>query len=139
MAPPSPPSASGLHKHACTVCARRKVKCDRTKPCSNCVKGQVECSFEAPAPPRPRKRAADEELLSRLAQYEELMRQNGVDFTNYANIWVPSGLEDKPKSSFIPQSPVSIVSPASRPIQETYPSEDTSTELQLWVSNLREY
>lgn len=35
---------SGIHKsqHPCPVCAKRKVKCDRLIPCSNCVKRGFE-------------------------------------------------------------------------------------------------
>ncbi|VTO92923.1 unnamed protein product [Fusarium graminearum] len=88
---------NGLQKHACTVCARRKVKCDRLEPCSNCQKAQTQCSYEAPPPPKPRKRAADEELLARLAQYEELMRNNGIDYTHHANVWVSPASGTKPE------------------------------------------
>lgn len=86
---------SEIRKHACTICARRKVKCDKTDPCSNCQKAGTQCSYEAPAPPKPRKRAADEDLLAKLAVYEDLMRKNGVDFTQAANVWKSSGLEAK--------------------------------------------
>lgn len=86
---------SELRKHACTVCARRKVKCDKLDPCSNCQKAQTQCSYETPPPPKPRKRAADEDLLARLAQYEQLMQQNGIDYSQHANVWVPSGREAK--------------------------------------------
>jgi hypothetical protein len=86
---------SEIRKHACTICARRKVKCDKTDPCSNCQKAGTQCSYEAPAPPKPRKRAADEDLLARLAVYEELMKKNGVDFTQHVNVWRSSGLENK--------------------------------------------
>ncbi|KAL6916376.1 hypothetical protein FSST1_007871 [Fusarium sambucinum] len=84
-----------LRKHACTICARRKVKCDRLDPCSNCQKAQTQCSYEAPPPPKPRKRAADEELLTRLAKYEDLMRKNGIDFTEHTNVWVSPSLGTK--------------------------------------------
>ncbi|KAJ4033433.1 hypothetical protein NW756_012984 [Fusarium oxysporum] len=84
-----------LRKYACSMCARRKVKCDRQHPCSNCQKGRAECTYEAPPPPKPRKRAADEDLLARLAQYEKLMQKNGVDYSQHANVWVSSGLEAK--------------------------------------------
>jgi hypothetical protein len=84
-----------LRKHACTICARRKVKCDKLDPCSNCQKAQTQCSYEAPPPPKPRKRAADEDLLARLAQYEELMQSNRIDYTQHTNVWVSSGLETK--------------------------------------------
>lgn len=53
----------------------------------------MQCSYETPALPRPRKRAADQDLLVRLAQYEDLMRKHNVDFTQHANIWVPCELE----------------------------------------------
>jgi hypothetical protein len=87
--------ATELRKHACTICARRKVKCDRLDPCSNCQKAQTQCSYEAPPPPKPRKRAADEELLAKIAKYEELMQKNGIDYTQYANVWVSSGAGTK--------------------------------------------
>lgn len=83
------------HSHACVLCARRKVKCDKVDPCTNCRKAGVPCAYASPVPQprRPRKRAADAELLARLARYEDLMRQNGVDYAPHATTWVPSGLE----------------------------------------------
>ncbi|KAJ4251468.1 hypothetical protein NW762_011453 [Fusarium torreyae] len=100
-------TSNELRKYACTICARRKVKCDKRHPCSNCRKAQVECSYEAPLPPKPRKRAADEDLLNRLAQYEELMQKHNIDYTQHANIWVSSGLEAKsePDASSVGNSP----------------------------------
>ena len=82
-----------LHKRACSLCARRKVKCDKTEPCSNCIAAQAHCHYDTPGPPRSRKRAANDELFRRLARYEDLMRKHNVDFTDQANEWVPSGLE----------------------------------------------
>ncbi|KAF4966874.1 hypothetical protein FSARC_5487 [Fusarium sarcochroum] len=100
-------STTELRKYACTICARRKVKCDKRHPCSNCRKTQVQCSFETPLPPKPRKRAADEDLLARLAQYEELMQKHNIDYTQHANIWVSSGMEAKsePDASTAGNSP----------------------------------
>ncbi|KAL6918984.1 hypothetical protein FSST1_003010 [Fusarium sambucinum] len=64
---------------ACILCQQRKVKCDRTFPCSTCVKHGVQC---VPATqPRPRRRRFPErELLDRLRRYEALMKQNNVKF-----------------------------------------------------------
>lgn len=85
---------SHLRDHACVACARRKVKCDKVDPtCSNCRKSRQPCIYTEPQPRKPRKRAADGDLLARIARYEDLMRQNGVDYAPYANVWVPSGLE----------------------------------------------
>ncbi|EEU39044.1 uncharacterized protein NECHADRAFT_94408 [Fusarium vanettenii 77-13-4] len=30
---------------SCVICRRRKVRCDRRDPCSNCVKNNIECHF----------------------------------------------------------------------------------------------
>jgi hypothetical protein len=64
---------------ACVLCQQRKVKCDRTFPCSNCIKHGTQC---VPATqPRPRRRRFPErELLDRLRRYETLMKQNNVKF-----------------------------------------------------------
>jgi hypothetical protein len=80
MASIVPTAQPGLQKRSCALCTRRKVKCDKADPCSNCVKAQVQCIHEARATHRPRKRAADEELLARISRYEDLMRKHNVDF-----------------------------------------------------------
>ncbi|PWY82107.1 hypothetical protein BO70DRAFT_291865 [Aspergillus heteromorphus CBS 117.55] len=101
--PLTPGPEAPKHRLACSLCARRKVKCDKGDPCSNCLKARAECLYDSAAIHRPRKRAADEELLARLARYEDLMRQHNVDFTPYANSWVHSGLEGPIKEN--PESP----------------------------------
>lgn len=125
---PSTPTGQ-MHKHACSLCARRKVKCDKGDPCSNCFKAQSQCLYEAPAPHRPRRRAADEDLLARLAQYEDLMRKHNVDFSRYANAWVPSGLELKMSQSDS-QSPASVMPAVSRPNLNNYPVRDTTADVE---------
>ncbi|KAF7554345.1 hypothetical protein G7Z17_g2987 [Cylindrodendrum hubeiense] len=119
-----------LHKNACSICARRKVKCDKVNPCSNCIKSQSECSYDAPATHRPRKRVADEDLLARLARYEDLMRKNNIDYTQSANTWVPSGLEAKSDYTDI-QSPIPVVLADAHPSSNTCPSENSSANAQL--------
>lgn len=39
----------------CTYCRRRKIKCDKAQPCSNCTKNGVasSCSYESTAPTKP--------------------------------------------------------------------------------------
>lgn len=44
---PSAP-ARGPYARSCGTCHKRKVKCDRATPCSNCVKTQSECVYSAP-------------------------------------------------------------------------------------------
>ncbi|KAJ5377662.1 uncharacterized protein N7496_005071 [Penicillium cataractarum] len=51
--------SSALKPYSCVVCHKRKVKCNREEPCSNCAKASVECIYRPPAPPRRRKRERD--------------------------------------------------------------------------------
>lgn len=66
---------------SCVLCQQRKVRCDRNKPCANCVKAGAECRVIPPQPPRRRrKKLQEKDLLDRLRKYETLLAQNGVKF-----------------------------------------------------------
>ncbi|KND87894.1 putative transcriptional regulatory protein [Tolypocladium ophioglossoides CBS 100239] len=66
---------------SCVLCQQRKVRCDKNKPCANCVKAGVECRVIPPAPPRRRKkRLQEKDLVQRLKKYESLLSQHGVKF-----------------------------------------------------------
>ncbi|KAF2268871.1 hypothetical protein CC78DRAFT_510117 [Lojkania enalia] len=71
---------------ACVSCQQRKVKCDRKFPCVHCIKSRTQC-VPATLAPRRRRRVFPEqdELLDRLRRYEELLRQNNIDFEPYSN------------------------------------------------------
>lgn len=79
-----PPEASVMkltRGHSCVLCQQRKVRCDKNKPCANCVKAGVDCKVVPPQPPRRRKKKPQErELVDRLRKYEALLSQHGVDF-----------------------------------------------------------
>ncbi|BCS16995.1 C6 zinc finger domain-containing protein [Aspergillus luchuensis IFO 4308] len=110
---PSGPPGPNRPKLACSLCARRKVKCDKGEPCSNCLKAHAQCIYETPASPRPRKRAADEELLARLARYEELMRSHNIDFSSHTHTWIPSNQKSQPKESHSDDSRIEKINEAS--------------------------
>ncbi|GCB21233.1 uncharacterized transcriptional regulatory protein C139.03 [Aspergillus awamori] len=136
-ASPTGPQGRNRPKLACSLCARRKVKCDKGEPCSNCLKAHAQCSYEAPAPPRPRKRAADEELLARLARYEELMRKHNIDFSSHAHCWIPSNQKTQPKVSHLAGSRTEVGGETSIHSQgRLTESTDAEREQCLW-SNLR--
>ncbi|RDL42451.1 uncharacterized protein BP5553_02430 [Venustampulla echinocandica] len=66
-----------LTARSCVTCRRRKVRCDKQFPCSNCTRAGSQCIFPAPgrAPRRPRAggKATSEreaELLKRLRRLE---------------------------------------------------------------------
>ncbi|KAL7789539.1 fungal-specific transcription factor domain-containing protein [Trichoderma ceciliae] len=66
---------------SCVLCQQRKVRCDKNKPCANCVKAGAECRVIPPQPPRRRKkRLQEKDLLERLRKYESLLVQHGVKF-----------------------------------------------------------
>lgn len=93
-APPSPPRVPApepsvvklTRGHSCVLCQQRKVRCDKQKPCANCVKAQVECRVVPPLPPRRRKKKPHErDLIDRLRKYESLLSQHGVSFEPIAH------------------------------------------------------
>lgn len=64
--------------YTCQNCATRKVKCDRLLPsCSRCSKGETDCVYQAPLPRR-RKRKDGDDVEIRLAEYEAILRANGL-------------------------------------------------------------
>lgn len=66
---------------SCVLCQQRKVRCDKNKPCANCIKAKVECRVIPPQPPRRRKkRLQEKDLIDRLKKYESLLTENGVKF-----------------------------------------------------------
>ena len=77
-------SQRGQTSASCTLCRRRKVKCDRSVPCGNCARGGAECVPSIPSKaPRGRqggrKRRTDGELLERIAKLEALIENVGGD------------------------------------------------------------
>ncbi|MCJ1309431.1 hypothetical protein MMC25_003090 [Agyrium rufum] len=74
------PSSPNLHLNprSCITCRRRKVKCDKRHPCSNCHKAAIECVFPGPGrAPRRNKKPPDAELLERLRRLEGVVQSLG--------------------------------------------------------------
>ena len=86
-APPSNParsastsSATGLNPRSCVTCRRRKVRCNKENPCSNCVRAGIECVFPGPGrAPRRSRKPPDAELLARLKRLEGVVTSLGVE------------------------------------------------------------
>ncbi|KAJ5637840.1 hypothetical protein N7490_007719 [Penicillium lividum] len=69
--------------HSCILCQQRKVRCDQQKPCTACVRAQVECKIAPSQPARRKKRKNQaDDLVDRLKKYEALMTRHGVDFNS---------------------------------------------------------
>ena len=72
-------SSPPLNPRSCVTCRRRKVRCNKQYPCSNCAKAKVPCIFPAPerAKRRPRK-PPDSEMMARLRRLEGVIQGMGM-------------------------------------------------------------
>ncbi|GKZ66471.1 hypothetical protein AnigIFM60653_007753 [Aspergillus niger] len=71
---------------SCLECSRRKIKCDRSLPCSYCVKVKAACVYP---PMRRRSRSPDSanaEVTNRLDRIEEALRVLGEDLGQIRDI-----------------------------------------------------
>lgn len=70
-----PSGAAGLNPRSCVTCRRRKVKCDKKQPCSNCARAKIECIFPGPGrAPRKSRKPLDGELMERLRRLEGVVQ-----------------------------------------------------------------
>lgn len=66
---------ASLNPRSCVTCRRRKVKCDKKQPCSNCARAKIECVFPGPGrAPRKSRKPADGELMDRLRRLEGVVQ-----------------------------------------------------------------
>ena len=122
---------------SCIRCAERKVKCDRQKPCSGCIKHNVDCIFNATKPPRTKhKRVKVQVLADRIGQYEALLRKHGIDrseLPDVVNREVPVGtsLKDSthPEEDNLYNSPT--VGPCATQSTVTTSLRNTQTNLEF--------
>ncbi|KAF3767727.1 hypothetical protein M406DRAFT_226655, partial [Cryphonectria parasitica EP155] len=136
------PSVKLTRGHSCVLCQQRKVRCDKNKPCANCVKAGVECKVVPPQPPRRRKKRPHErELIDRLKKYESLLSQHGVDFEPIGQALRSSdpsaidevdelehgieGLKTSPSSTGDAQTPVVLIHDYR---SQDYPFRDSSDD-----------
>ena len=87
--PPGPPApvvdtqGRVLNPRSCVTCRRRKVRCDKIHPCTNCTRAHIDCIYPTPgrAPRKARKPTDgnDVELLSRLRRLEGIVQGLGVE------------------------------------------------------------
>ncbi|KAL8805739.1 MAG: hypothetical protein Q9182_001772 [Xanthomendoza sp. 2 TL-2023] len=71
-------SASQPNPRSCVTCRKRKVRCDKRHPCSNCNRAAIECVFPGPGrAPRRSRKPPDAELLARLRRLEGVVQNLG--------------------------------------------------------------
>lgn len=73
----APDAASQQKLWTCVPCRKKKIKCDKQSPCSNCTKSHTECvaSASGRASRKPRTQLDSELLESRLARLEAVASQ----------------------------------------------------------------
>ncbi|KAM3452643.1 hypothetical protein MY3296_004381 [Beauveria thailandica] len=120
--PPPPPP----HTHrsprvlACVLCQHRKIKCDRSTPCSNCLKAGVTCTPSTPAPARKRRRP-NQDLQERLARCEELLKQ-------YATAGSPPSTTSNPNPPPLPAPSATTPSSSRKEAVDTPSSATTDSQ-----------
>lgn len=71
--------SGSLNPRSCVTCRRRKVKCDKKHPCTNCTKAHVDCVYPSPGrAPRRARKPPDGELMERLRRLEGVVQSLGV-------------------------------------------------------------
>jgi hypothetical protein len=91
-------------KYSCVVCHKRKVKCDRSKPCGNCIRNNAECEYKLPPAPKRRGKHADRALMAKIQKYEEHLRKIGATIDDSGEV------VSVPQGSSVALSPVSDIS-----------------------------
>lgn len=69
------PTGSGspaLNPRSCVTCRRRKVRCDKQMPCSNCRRALIPCVFPAPGRAPRQQRPRDSQASPRTSSQREL-------------------------------------------------------------------
>jgi hypothetical protein len=70
-------NSSSATVRSCIECRRRKIKCDRSLPCSYCVKVKIQCSYPQPKDQKSDNNPTGEDLINRIAKVEQ--RLESVD------------------------------------------------------------
>jgi len=126
---------------SCVTCRKRKVKCDKLHPCSNCARANIECIFPNPGrAPRKIKKPTDgrdTELLARLKRLEGVVKGLGLDATQED---IESALAGTTRrTSETDKGPGQIQSPGSDPIERpSTNSDELSTRAKAqWIEDDR--
>lgn len=97
QAEPEVRNLSDLKPLSCTNCRQRKIKCDKSNPCTACRRSGIDCVFpKRTRVPRERQgsrnyKSRDDELLRRIGKLEVLVEKMGGDIHNPLISAEPSG------------------------------------------------
>ena len=84
-----------LNPRSCVTCRRRKVRCNKENPCSNCVRAGIDCVFPGPGrAPRKSRKPPDAELLQRLKRLEGAVHSLGAQVDETGGLLSSPGPRD---------------------------------------------
>ena len=137
------PTSSKPAQLSCTNCRHRKVKCDKTAPCSACRRSNIECVFPTrPFKPRGKQggsRARNVEIAKRLNRLEGLMSKLGGEGAAHALLQEADARDDssdsqrpEPRRQSSSQSPQSPSSKGPEPLLKTDGTRSLSSN--FWSS-----
>ncbi|KAL8951756.1 MAG: hypothetical protein Q9222_002277 [Ikaeria aurantiellina] len=90
-------STAQPNPRSCVTCRKRKVRCDKRHPCSNCNKAAIECIFPGPGrAPRRSRKTPDGELLARLRRLEGVVQNLGKNVDEEGKVEEPVKEEPMP-------------------------------------------
>ena len=115
----SPSDSLNKRMPSCVRCSDRKVKCDRQRPCSACVKHGDECAYR---PPQSRKRLKHGKVdtpSARLARLEAVLRMQGIDQPDALSAILGTEQTQPALSETQSLTPVSISSEQQRSLTKT--------------------
>lgn len=98
---------------SCSFCRRRKLRCSRDVPCSNCVSRGTECDLSRPAAAVPEisKGSSNDEILQRLRLLEQELRAQRANLpANQSNDLVASSNGEQSFDVLSTSEPASLAS-----------------------------
>ncbi|EPE31846.1 Zn2/Cys6 DNA-binding protein [Glarea lozoyensis ATCC 20868] len=122
-------TAVSPHGKPCISCRKRKIKCDRSRPCANCIRSKQLCTYENPDTPRGdfQSASSDHDLRERLAKLEGMMAAmlNRDQEVRSQEVIFPNALSSRPTTSSIQTATTTTATPPSQILVGTNSSEFT--------------
>ncbi|KAK9489924.1 fungal-specific transcription factor domain-containing protein [Lipomyces doorenjongii] len=149
QAEPKARDPSDLKPLSCTHCRQRKIKCDKSNPCSACKRSGTDCVFpkriRVPRGQHGVRHSKFNELLRCIRRLEALVEKMGGDFTTPLTSGESDGRQTTYSSDFPPsisgdKESSNLQAPATGQttlVEKKYPSSDLWTNLGGEVEGLR--
>lgn len=125
---PASASNAGRKRRSCLMCSKRKVKCDKQKPCICCVKAGIECVFPAASSNRTEVGVSPDlvEMLQRLEKAVQTLGPSSTERTGG-----PSSRGDRQTDLGQPLDPTTTLGGLENQTDAGICAQDTRTEIEI--------